>query len=430
MLLAGQMFTVANSQLVVQQGRNQIEVFIAIEPIADSVKPDDLKVSLSDISTLSGHILSLAEPAKYVGGSGKKGYWKSIWNIPGPGLGFSETHLILVKLDSFSGIVTITIQPSSDPQVTLTGLTEMRLRFSREGQLRITTSAPLSGVRANWSSLISSDSGQQIPRAMLQVSNQPGGASGAEVNRQTEVVYLSIDPKFMTPGKFQGTVGLTSFQKPELGNFTLTVYSTSLRDRLIGLTLLAVGVAIYFVIAIWAKGRTKKLAAMLPAARLRDQATQLVALLTNAKTVSGYTFPTLLGPVGDPGSLLDVLNRLSVQSLKNSGYIPTSIGNPFTAQDLPGPYQTFLTAISNQMSVFALVVQWRVAQVIAMWPQIQKASAQAAGETALRALENLAIQPFPPGALQIQIQADLPPIFSPGIMRLSPVFVRPSGRCW
>jgi hypothetical protein len=50
--------------------------------------------------------------------------------------------------------------------------------------------------------------------------------------------------------------------------------------------------------------------------------------------------------------------------------------------------------------------------------------------------EDLTVQPSEPGEVTVLLQqighgdahaVDLPPIFSPGIMRLSPIFVRPTG---
>ena len=404
LLVASQTFTVADSRLVLQRGQDQIEVFIAIEPIDDLSKAGELKLRLSDVSTASGRVLSLEGTPQYVGGSGKKGYWRTVWGIPGPGLGFGETHLILISADSFSGIVPITIQPSSDPQVSLSGLMVIRLLSVRDGQLRITTTSPLSDVKPIQSSLVN-DSGQELPATMLQVSNKRDGRPGGEVTNRSETVYLSIDPGFTTAGKFSGIVSLTSLQKPDLGSFNLTVYSTSRCYQLSGFGLLAIGLMSYFGIAIWAKGNSRKLAALLPAARLRDQAIHLVAVLENAQAVSGYNFTTLLGPVGNPGSLLDIVDQLSEQKLKDNGYVSFGIANPFGTQDIPGTYQTLLVAAANRMSVSTLIVQWGVTEVIAMWSQVQKAGVETAGKNALGALDNLAVQSGPPNLIQTQIQS-------------------------
>jgi hypothetical protein len=271
----------------------------------------------------------------------------------------------------------------------------------------IATNAALSDLTPRQSTLIN-DVGDSLPIDRLKISNTPGGGGRAKVLENAGTVYLVVDPAFQIPGKFVGTVSLSSAEKADLGSFGVSVASTSTDYQLLGLAALFVGLVTYFCIAVWAKGRSRQILAALPAARLRDEVTQLVLIAKDAETKTKYTFKTLLAPAGNPGSLLDVLAQLDPQALKKNGFLPWTIGVPFASQDLSTSYQSFLLVTAARVSSFTLVVRWGLTTVVAMWPQVLKSSVQPAGQNALKLLDGLVDTSMgPPDSLRPQIQSTI-----------------------
>jgi hypothetical protein len=398
---------VANLPLVVNQNRNELEIFFSITPV---ILPVDKSKTLdvTDLTKNSNIVFSQNGQPEFSGSSGNTGYWRTAWKLGALRPGISESRVLLVKFGDVGQVVPITLQPSSNVQVTLTGPgLPIRLINSRSASIRLLSPTPLTQVSIVQSTLADEKSGRAIPLNQLIITDTPPESLTTENTQKTsdQVKYLSVQSAFATPGKFVGTITLTSQEKPDLGSFSLAVYSTSRCLQFVGLVCLGLGLLTYMGIAIWARYQSRRLAMLLPAARLRDEANRLLELTTKVRKEIGFEFRNLLADKENPYSLLYLLDQLSESKLAN--YLPPPVVSPFASPEIPTAFQSFLQTIQVQIANLSMIVRWGLASVLAMWPSVQTLGLEVQGNLALQTLDGLSTYVGPPDQLRNQIQAAL-----------------------
>jgi hypothetical protein len=370
------------------------------------------KLTVTDVTNNNRAIFTQAVGSEYIGGSGQTAYWQTTWQIAGLRPGGIETRLLKLQLDKVVEIAQLTIHGPTDLQVSLSGPGfALRLNRSRCAPILVASNGLLTKVEPIQSTLVDDKTGQSIPQSSLSLVDSAGSSSnstnGLSIKNPNQPLCLQVSDNFFEAGKFDGNVKLGSQEKPDLGTFHLAVYFTSLNHRLWGMLCLFLGLITYFVIAVWTKARSRWVLALLPAARLREELSQLLLVTKDAESKTSYNFPVLLATTASPGSLNNLLNQLSRQNLAKNG-LPWKFAIPFAVPDLSMQYQQFLLSIGNQASSLGLIVRWGLTNVVTLWPKVVELRLQqTAGNAALQTLDQLAIGAGPPGQLTTQIQQAL-----------------------
>ena len=406
-----EVFTVLNAgSLAVPAASERFEILLKAEtPNGTSVTAP---VTVEDLSTSSLVGLKKSGDPAYVGGSGQRGFWRMAWQVSGLAAGASESRAILVKQGAVAEVLPITFmrKPAPDVQATVNGpASPLRLSQSRSTGFRIVLHGPVSHVQPTLSTLIDEKSGQVLPRDQIELTdtpNAPAPNSGLTL-QGIRTVYLRVKPGFDKPGKYSGVVTLSAAEKPDLGSFPLTVYSTNAGSRAIGIFLIASGLLIYFLMAVRAKNRAKRIQAELPAARLREEVQRLLSTTRSVQQRTRYVFPSLLAAPPAPGSLHTLDAQLAESNLDAKGFLPSKWTSAFGATDLSIQYQSFLQVASNQINALSMIVSWGIATVEKTWPEVVRLNLQAAGNSALVALDGFATFSGTPDMLRGQIQATL-----------------------
>jgi hypothetical protein len=200
-------------------------------------------------------------------------------------------------------------------------------------------------------------------------------------------VHLYVSPAFENAGVFTGTVDLCATNKPSVTRLSLTVNSSSACQRFLGAFLILAGIAVYLLVTVFLKQRSRRLTALLPASRL---AAALKDLQTSAKAVANFAkvdLPVLLGDTRQEHSLQNLIWQLSVEVLDGQGLLPARLlSNPFSQADPSADYQQYLLGISTQELNDATIVGDGLKRVQSMWPMLDE---EDAGK-ALQALDQLA----------------------------------------
>jgi hypothetical protein len=405
---AAQTFTIANSTVGPTANGNNVDVIIRVDSNGKDSR-GKLPLSVSDLSKMVGGAIEQVGGPSYLEGNAKKSYWRTTWQIVGLRPGATETHLLLLKLGDSTDVLPLTFRGPADLQVSIIGPgIPTRLSRSRTSQFQLSSTGVLTHVILTQVTLVEEKTGEPLPLNKFALIDTSGLSSppldGLTLKESAQPLYLRVSDEFSKPGKFTGNIGLGSREKSDLGTFSLTVYSTSRRDKIWGLLFLFLGLLTFFVISVWVKARSRWILALLPAVRLREEASQLLLITEGVQKETGYIFPVLLDPPGNPGSLRNILYTLSDEKLKEAGFLPWKFAIPFTTQDLSIQYQSFLLATGNQVSLIGIIVRWGLASVKTMWPQVVKLNLQATGKTALGDLDNLGLFSGPPSLVTTQIQ--------------------------
>jgi hypothetical protein len=368
------------------------------------------QLTVTDLTNTGRAIFTQTGSSEYLGGSGQAAYWRTTWQLAGLGAGASENHLLKLQLDKVTEIAQLALRGPADLQISISSPGfALRLDHSNCAPILISSNGFLSNVKPIQSNLVDEKSSLDIPQTSLYLFDQAGNRSSANgliIKNSTQPLCVGVADSFATPGKFDGTITLGSQEKGDLGSFHLTVYFTSASHRLWGILCLLLGLTTYFVITVWVKARSRWISALLPASRLREEVSQLLLITKDAKEKTSYNFPFLLATTPCPGSLNNLFNQLNTQNLAKNG-LPWKFAIPFALPDLSMQYQQFLLGIGNQVSSVGLIVRWGLANVVKLWPQVVALHMEAAGNTALQTLDQLAVGAGPPGQLPAQIQQAL-----------------------
>jgi hypothetical protein len=406
-----QVFTVVNSSaLSLTPGHSDLEVYFKVATPEGT--PATTPIAIKDLTKSFVDFTPLGSPT-YEGGNGQTGFWRTAWQVTNLKEGVSESRALLVTQGKATEIVPVTFSRKAEPdfQATVTGPgAAVRLGQGRTAEIRIVWRGPPTRAIPSLSTLADDKTGHTLQCDWLELVSAPDAQSGTDgiaLGKLTNTVYLRIKPGFDEPGKYMGNVSLSTPEKPDLGNFALTVYSTNTWARTKGVVLIAAGLAVFFSFAVWAKSRSKRIQAILPAARLSEEVARLIGATEEAKTTTGYAFISLLANVPATGSLRTLAGQLKEAALDARGFLPPKLASPFAAPDLSAQYQSFLLVASNQVNALGQIVSWGIASVERMWPDVVRLHLEAAGTTALVGLDGLANFGGPPEMLRSQIQTIL-----------------------
>jgi hypothetical protein len=405
-----QTISVVNTSSSVSPTNGIIDIYLKAEPIGkDGNLP---KLIVEDVTGSGTSALQLIGEPKFVGRSDTRAYWLTSWHANGQVANLAPVRVLWVRFGTTSELVSIALQKPSAPQVTVTGPGyPLKLGNSHDVPFQIASSVRLTQVVPSFATLIEEKTGQVIRVDQLSIVDSTGSsvntADGTIVEVPSQVVHLVVTSDFAQPGKFMGNVSLASREKADLGSFAVTIYSTAWWRKLLGGVCLAIGVAIFFGVAIWAKARNKQLLSALPAARFREQAQSLKDLVLKAKDATSVSFATLLGAESNPNSMDFLLNSLSLQGLKSKGYLPQGFFTALSGQDPPPSYQTFLADVGNKLATLEIIVRWGIGSILDRWPNVKKQGKQEAGISALKNLDSLVVATLPPDLLKVKVQEQI-----------------------
>jgi hypothetical protein len=365
-------------------------------------------VSFTDLHEPENSKITEVGSYSFIGNAGKRSYWLLTGSVKGLPQSPSETHFLEIRAGEVVEVISLSLHKPEEPKVSITDPpVPMRIGSSPITEIQVESSGMLSHVRLGQVRVVEEKTGDAFPKASLTLLD----AAKTETQELTlsepvQSVSMKVTGNSIPAGKFTGTVGLTSQEKPNLGSFRITIYSSSLTSKLEGFGLLLVGIATYFLITVVLKSRSRWLMALLPAARLRETTTGLLKGVEAIQTTTGFRFPTMLDAV-NPCSLRSVLKSLEEDSLTKANYLPWRFVLPFGSQDMSMQYQTFLLTKGNQIASLQTIIQWGLGTVSVLWPEITRLNVIVAGNKALGDLDALACSSGPPGLLTTQIQGIL-----------------------
>ena len=327
----------------------------------------------------------------------------AFWQVPayvnGLTLNSSFATAVLVHLDNLGEVVTLkvtNVAPAVDADVAQSSDT-IFLQQSREIDFTVNVKGrPLRGLSVCQSALADANTGNHLGGQYLGLYLEPSEIAANPDARNPYLtlsapstrVHLFISPDFHSNGVFAGTVGLCSASKAMVTTLKLTVNSSSRPSRITGSALILAGIGLYVLVTVVLRQRSRQLTALLPASRLIEA---LNGLRNSAKQVAhraGVKLPALLGDKTVKHSLQWLISQLSVAKLKEAGYLPSLLTNPFQPPDAGTDYQQYLQTISAQELNDAIIVGDGLQRVMSLWQQLDEVSAR----EALTKLDQLALE--------------------------------------
>jgi hypothetical protein len=288
------------------------------------------------------------------------------------------------------------VLPAVDADVS-PGSDTIFLQQSRDTNFTVNVKGrPLRGLAVCQSALADANTGDHLGEPYLGLYLEPSGIAAnpdadhpyLTLSAANTRVHLFISPTFHNNGVFAGTVGLCSASKAAVSTLKLTVNSSSCAARIVGAFLIVAGIGLYVLVTVVLKQRSRQLTALLPASRLVEA---LNGLRTSAKQMAhraGVELPVLLGDKTVKHSLQWLISQLSVAKLKEAGYLPSLLANPFQPPDAGTDYQQYLQTISAQELNDAIIVGDGLQRVMSLWQQLDEESAR----QALTKLDQLALE--------------------------------------
>ena len=327
----------------------------------------------------------------------------AFWQVPAHASGLTLnskfTAVLLVRLDKLGEVVTYdvtNVAPAVDADVAPGGDT-IFLQQSRETDFTVNVKGrPLRGLSVCQSALTDANTGNHLGGQYLGLYLEPSGVRAnpdagnpyLTLSAPSTRVHLFISRDFHDNGVFAGTVGLCSASKAAVATLKLTVNSSSCTAKIAGAFLIVAGIGLYVFVTVVLKQRSRQLTALLPASRLVEA---LNGLRNSARQVAhraGVKLPVLLGDETQEHSLKSLISQLSVAKLKEAGYLPPLLTNPFQPPDAGTDYQQFLQGISAQELNDAIIVRDGLERVMFLWQQLDEVSAR----EALKELDQLALE--------------------------------------
>ncbi len=326
-------------------------------------------------------------------------FWQCPAFVSGLPLNSKFDALLVVQVeDTISDVLSYSITnslPAVDADVS-PGSDTIFLEKSRETDFTVNVKGrPLRGLAVCQSALADANTGNHLQERDLGMYlsdddlkvNPQAGSPYLTLTAASTKVHLFVSPAFQENGVFAGSLGLCSASKAVVTTLKLTVNSSTLAARIFGALLILAGIALYVFMTVVLKQRSQQLTALLPASRLADA---LNTLRDSAQLVANHAevkLPVLLGDKEKDHSLHSLTDQLSLANLKQQGYLPPLLINPFQPPDAGTKYQAFLDGISAQELNDAIIVRDGLQRVMSLWPQLDKESAR----DALGELDRLAL---------------------------------------
>jgi hypothetical protein len=328
----------------------------------------------------------------------------AFWQVPGfvsnlP-LNSSFDALLVVQVgNTISDVLSYSISnklPSVDADVS-PGSDTIFLDKYRETDFTVNVKGrPLRGLAVCQSALADTNTGNHLPEEYLGmylagpdiVANPQMDSPYLTLTAASTKVHLFVFPTFKDRGVFTGTIGLCSASKAAVATLKMTVNSTSLTARVAGAFLIVMGISLYVLVTVVLKQRSHQLAALLPAARLVEASNGLRQTAEQVEHRAEVKLPVLLGDKRVLHSLEWLISQLAISRLKDAGYLPPLLTNPFQPPDPGTDYQQYLQGISAQEVNYAIIVGDGLVRVMSLWQQLDEGSAR----EALVKLDQLALE--------------------------------------
>jgi len=385
-------------------------------PLSLLLKVDGLKKEpkLRVLSTSQGGPgLTISGNPTMVGELPNGAFWQVPVFISSLPLNSKYDALLVVQVEgNVSEVLSYSITnslPAVDADVS-PGSDTIFLDKSRETSFTVNVKGrPLRGLAVCQSALADSNTGNHLQEQYLEmylagpdvVANPQVASPYLTLTAASTKVHLFVLPAFQDKGVFAGTVGLCSASKASVATLKLTVNSSSLRAEIAGAVLIMAGIALFVLVTVVLKQRSRQLTALLPASRLVEA---LKGLGNSAKLVAhfaGVELPILLGDEKVAHSLEWLIVQLSAANLKQQGFLPPLLTNPFQAPDAGTDYQQFLQAISAQELNDTMIIRDGLQRVMSLWPQLNEESAR----SALMQLDQLALQADSPDPMRPKVDS-------------------------
>jgi len=256
--------------------------------------------------------------------------------------------------------------------------------------------SPLRGLTACQSTLSEVNTGDLLDERYLNFyldkdgyhENPQESSNSLTLSAPSTKVHLMVSPDFHSRGVFTGNVVLCSASKASVSTLKLTVNSSSWDIRAFGGFLILAGIMLYVLVSVVLKQRSNQLSALLPASRLVEALQGLRSSTSRVQASSGVSLPVLLGPSHKTHSIEWLISQLSEQQLKNKGFLPSLLPNPFQTSSTGTDYQQFLQGISAQELNLAVIVRDGLEYAMSINP----APDHEALSTALEQLDKLALE--------------------------------------
>jgi hypothetical protein len=201
--------------------------------------------------------------------------------------------------------------------------------------------------------------------------------------RQPSTVWICLKNGGWPYGKFSGKVSLGRSERPEIQMIDLKIWKSDTTIRLFGLLLVGLGVFGSFWLKVVAKNRLDRLAALAPAAYLREQFLVLQRQLAELPA----TYKNLL--LDTQGAISSNVLDLSESALDGRKFLPPRISPPFGAPQVDtSGYKIFLEGKSPILA--ALRELTKGANEVYIWDHLHQGH-QADVNKALQAIDAIAI---------------------------------------
>jgi hypothetical protein len=328
----------------------------------------------------------------------------AFWQVPifvsSLPLNSSFNALLVVQVeDTISDVLSYSITntlPTVDADVS-PGSDTIFLDKSREMDFTVNVKGrPLRGLTVCQSALVDANTGNHLQEEYLGmylagpdvVANPQVGSPYLTLTAASTKVHLFVLPTFQDKGVFAGTVGLCSASKPAVATLKLTVNSSSCTAKVAGALLIVAGIGLYVIVTVVLKQRSRQLTALLPASRLVEALNRLRNTAEHVAHRAQVKLPVLLGDETVKNSLQWLISQLSVAKLKEAGYLPPLLTNPFQPPDAGTDYQQCLQGICAQELNDAIIVGDGLERVMSLGQQLDERSAR----EALAKLDQLALE--------------------------------------
>jgi len=217
-------------------------------------------------------------------------------------------------------------------------------------------------------------------------------------------LYLKLDDAYNKPGIYTGNVYLAANTRPDPEAVPLEISYTSWLWKLLGVAIIAMGVAIGWFLTTYARTRLARDRAQFAVADLRVALEKLSQELENLPQALAQI------PKVTKKAINDLLEATTTQALDDEGFLPTVTGG---AGDQPR-YQVFLNDTSANVAMLKTIVEAGMLVAITKTPTPTPADPEPITR-AFREFDALndEIQPPNAGAASLRVQAILATIEPP-----------------
>ncbi len=176
-------------------------------------------------------------------------------------------------------------------------------------------------------------------------------------------VRLEVRKGFTTVGTFTGSLFFDTDPFTDTQPITLTVQQTYLRWQAVGVVIIFVGVAVAWLVTIFARSRIARDQALMPALLLQER-------LQALQTIEA-AFPEVLKEktTASAGAITTLIESLNTDALDRQNFLPPAIPAFGPSATKTTEYQTFLTTVSTKAGDLDIIVSEGLKLLSVRWKQ-------------------------------------------------------------